>query len=169
MDFAELAFEGVPLVAEHYDKVTDPLTAKTKQGYQKVKQMRERRRGGGGYESETESDYEEVDRYGPPQRSQTSPRRRSKDDYDDRRRSRRGDVVEERYAYSKSNGRAKSMGRDDRYGGRDSQRKSVPLLLPLHLPSLIIQRALVAITPTPNPPSPHHAENAENPSVKKLS
>jgi len=123
-EFAELAMEGIPVVADHYDKVTDPLREKTKQGYQKVKKMQERRRNGGGYESETETDYEEYDRYGPPQRSQTAPRRRSRDDYDDRRPSKRGDVVEERYAYSKSNGRAKSVGKDDRHGGRDSQRKS---------------------------------------------
>ena len=127
-DLAELAMEGVPIVAEHYDKVTDPLKDKTKQGYHKIKKMREQRRNGrGGYESETETDYEEVDRYGPPQRNATAPqpRRRSRDDYyDDKRRSRRDDVVEERYSYSKSNGRAKSMGRDDRYGGRESRRKS---------------------------------------------
>lgn len=125
-DLAELAMEGVPLVAEHYDKVYDPLKDKTKQGFQKVKKMHQRRRGGGGYDSETETDYEEYDQYRPPQRSQTAPRRSSNDYYDDRRRSKRGDVVEERYAYSKSKGRANSVGRDDRCGGRDSQRKSRP-------------------------------------------
>ena len=103
-DFAELAMEGVPLVAEHYDKVTDPLTNKAKQGINKVKSMRN---GNGGYESE--SDYEEYDRYSAPRRSQTDRRRRSpRDDY--RPRSGRGDVVEERYAYSKGNGRARSVG-----------------------------------------------------------
>ena len=115
-DVAELALEGVPIVTEHYDKVYDPLKEKTKQGIHKVKKMREKRRGGG-YESETESEYEEVDRYGPPPRSQTDPRARKPRD-DDRRRSRGGEVLDERYTYSKSNGRAKSIGH-----GRDSYRK----------------------------------------------
>ncbi len=115
-DFAELALEGVPIVTEHYDKVYDPLKEKTKQGVHKVKNMREKRRGGG-YESETESEYEEVDRYGPPPRSQTDPRAR-KPRGDDQRRSRGGEVLDERYTYSKSNGRAKSIGH-----GRDSYRK----------------------------------------------
>ena len=116
-DFAELAMEGVPVITEHYDKVYDPVKDKTKQGYQKIKKMRERRRGGG-YESETESDYEEVDRYGPPQRSQTDRTRRSRND-DRNRSSRRSDAVDERYIYSKSNGRARSVG----HGGRDSYRR----------------------------------------------
>ncbi len=116
-DLAELAMEGVPLVTEHYDKVYDPIKNKTKEGIQKVKRMRN---GDGSYESEEE--YEEFDRYGPPQRSQTDRRRRSpRDDYDDRRRrSGRGDVVEERHVYSKSNGRARSTG-----GGRGDRRKGV--------------------------------------------
>ena len=115
-DFAELALEGVPIVTEHYDKVYDPLKEKTKQGIHKVKKMRERRRGGG-YESETESDYEEVDQYGPPSRSQTDPRDRRTRDYD-QRQSRGGEVLDEKYTYSKSSGRAKSIGH-----GRDSYRK----------------------------------------------
>ncbi len=115
-DFAELALEGVPIVTEHYDKVYDPLKEKTKQGIHKVKKMREQRRGGG-YESETESDYEEVDKYGPPPRSQTDPRARKSRD-DDRRRDRGGEVLDERYTYSKGSGRAKSIG-----NGRDSYRK----------------------------------------------
>ena len=115
-DFAELALEGVPIVAEHYDKVYDPLKEKTQQGIHKVKKMREKRRGGG-YESETESEYEEVDRYGPPSRSQTDPRARQYRD-EDRRRSRGGEVLDERYTYSKTSGRAKSIGH-----GRDSYRK----------------------------------------------
>ena len=115
-DFAELALEGVPIVTEHYDKVYDPLKEKTKQGIHKVKKMREKRRGGG-YESETESEYEEVDRYAPPSRSQTDPRARTSRD-DDRRRSRGGEILDERYTYSKTSGRAKSIGH-----GRDSYRK----------------------------------------------
>ena len=116
-DFAELALEGVPIVTEHYDKVYDPLKERTKQGFHKVKKMREQRRGGG-YESETESDYEEVDRYGPPSRSQTDPRaRRTRDD--DSRRSRGGEYVDEKYTYSKGTERAKSIGH-----GRESYRKS---------------------------------------------
>ena len=110
--------EGIPVVAEHYDKVYDPLKEKTKQGFQQVKKMRERRRGGDGYESETESDYEETDRYGPPRRSQTDHRRRSRDN-EQNRSSRRGEVIDEKYTYSKTNGRAKSVG----HGGRDSRRK----------------------------------------------
>ena len=117
-DFAELALEGVPIVTEHYDKVYDPLKEKTKQGIHKVKKMREQRRGGG-YESETESDYEEIDRYGPPPRSQTDPRARKSRD-DDRRRDRGGEVFDERYTYSKGSGRAKSIGH-----GRDSYRKGL--------------------------------------------
>ena len=117
-DVAELAMEGVPLMTEHYDKVYDPVKNKTKQGVQKIKKMREQRKGGG-YESETESDYEEYDRYGPPQRSQTDGRRRVGDD--NRRRSRRdNDYVDERYSYPKGNGRAKSAGGD---GGRDRYRR----------------------------------------------
>lgn len=115
-DFAELALEGVPLVTEHYDKVYDPLKDKTQQGIHKVKKMRDKRRGGG-YESETESDYEEVDRYGPPPRSQTDPRARQSRD-DKRRRPRGGEVLDEKYTYSKSSGRAKSIGH-----GRDGYRK----------------------------------------------
>lgn len=117
-DFAELAMEGVPIAAEHYDKVTDPLVDKTKQGIQKVKSMRNGR--SGDYESEEE--YDEYDRYGPPQRSQTDRRRRSpRDDY--RPRSRRGEVVEQRYAsYSRGDGRARSVGGDRRYG-RDDRRR----------------------------------------------
>ena len=115
-DFAELALEGVPIVTEHYDKVYDPLKEKTKQGIHKVKKMREKRRGGG-YESETESEYEEVDRYAPPSRSQTDPRARTSRD-DGRRRSRGGEILDERYTYSKTSGRAKSIGH-----GRDSYRK----------------------------------------------
>ena len=118
-DFAELAMEGVPIVAEHYDKVYDPVKDKTKQGIQKVKEMRNNR--GDRYESEEE--YDEYDRYGPPQRSQTDRRRRSPyDDYRPRPRSGRGEVVEERYAYSKGNGRARSMGGDRKRG------LSMPLL-----------------------------------------
>ena len=126
-DFAELAMEGVPLAAEHYDKVYDPLKDKTKQGIQKVKSMRNNNTNGG-YSSEEE--YDEYDRYGPPRRSQTDRRRRSpRDDFRDdyrRPRSGRGDVVEERYAYSKSNGRAKSAGGDRGYR-RDDRRKGLPL------------------------------------------
>ena len=117
-DFAELAMEGVPIAAEHYDKVTDPLVDKTKKGIQKVKSMRNGRNGD--YESEEE--YDEYDRYGPPQRAQTDRRRRSpRDDY--RPRSSRGEVVEQRYAsYSKGNGRAKSAG-VNRRDGRDDRRR----------------------------------------------
>ena len=116
-DFAELALEGVPVVTEHYDKVYDPLKEKTKQGIHKVKKMREKRRDGG-YESETESEYEAVDRYGPPPRSQTDPRaRRSRGD--DSRRSRGAGEVDERYTYSKGTERARSIGGN----GRDGYRK----------------------------------------------
>lgn len=155
-DLAELAMEGVPLVTEHYDKVYDPIKNKTKQGIQKVKSMRN---GDGSYQSEEE--YEEYDRYGPPQRSQTDRRRRSpRDDYDDRRRrSGRGEVVEERHAYSKSNGRARSM------GGRGDQRKGV--LVPMILNPCLLEYAnrvqeAEEIIPTRNPPSPLPVANAEN-------
>jgi len=151
-DFADLAMEGVPLVAEHYDKVYDPVKSKTKQGIEKVKSMRN---GNGSYESDEE--YEEYDRYGPPQRSQTDRRRRSpRDDYDDRRRrSGRGEVVEKRYPYSKGNGRARSMG---------GQRKGVPLMLgSYNLGSELTRiQGVEEIIPTPNPLSPHPVVNAES-------
>ena len=110
-DLTELALEGVPLVTEHYEKVYDPLKDKTKQGIDKVKKMRDSRRGGD-YESETD---EEID-YKSPRRNYTEPARR-----DDRRGSRRDydDVVEERYVYKGPNkDRAKSMGRDGWNGRR---------------------------------------------------
>ncbi|CAD6580009.1 MAG: hypothetical protein ASARMPRED_009323, partial [Alectoria sarmentosa] len=123
-DFAELAMEGVPLVTEHYDKVYDPLKDKTKQGIQKVKKMREKRRTqGGGYESETD---EEIEYDAPPRRNFTEPTRRRSPRDDDRRRSRRDydDVVEERYVYKGPNkDRAKSMGRNGWNGGRGDGRK----------------------------------------------
>ena len=111
-DFAELAMEGVPIAAEHYDKVYDPLKDKTKQGINKVKEMRNSRNGG--YDSEDDDD--DYDRYPPPRRSQTDRRRSSRDDYRPRPRSGRDDVVEERYAYSKGSGRARSMGGDRKRG-----------------------------------------------------
>lgn len=119
-----LILKGVPLVAEHYDKVYDPLKDKTKQGIQKVKTMRDRRRTqGGGYESETD---EEIEYDAPPRRNYTEPTRRRSPPGDDRRRSRRDydDVVEERYVYRGPNkDRAKSMGRDGWNGGRGDGRK----------------------------------------------
>lgn len=128
-DVAELALEGVPLVAEHYDKVTDPLIDKTKQGVRKVKEMRDKRNGV--YESESE----EYEYDGPPPRRSTTGGGRSRRDTRDldRRRpaSRYGDaddddgyVVEER-RYAKGPPRARSMGRDerrDRRGGGKSFR-----------------------------------------------
>lgn len=118
-DLAELTLEGVPLVAEHYDKVYEPVRDRTKQGIRKVKEMRDKRRGGSGpadgYHSD--SDYEENG-YGPPKRGYTDPYRRGPRD-DDRRSSRRDEVVEERYAYRGPNkGRAVSMGRDGFDGRR---------------------------------------------------
>lgn len=159
-DLAELALEGVPLVTEHYDKVYDPIKNKTKQGLQKVKSMRN---GDGSYESEEE--YEGFDRYGPPQRSQTDRRRRSpRDDYDDRRRrSGRGEMMEERYVYSKSNGRARSTG-----GGRGDHRKGLLIFYPFRQyllgqwDRLTRTQEAEGITPTPNPPSPLPVANAEN-------
>lgn len=136
-DFAEALLEGVPYVTENYEKVYDPLRDKTKQGIQKVKSMRQGHRGD--YDSDdydrlrdkTNQGYQKVksfrDGHGDDynsdnwnKRGERRPhrdnRRRSpRDDYDDRyRRSGRGDVVEERYAHSKSNGRARSTG-----GGRN--------------------------------------------------
>ena len=122
-DFAELAMEGVPLVAEHYDKVYDPLKDKTKQGIQKVKRMRQTERTqDGGYESETD---EEID-YQAPRRNYTEPNRRRSPRPDGRHRSRRDydDVVEERYVYRGPNkARAKSVGRDGWNGGRGDGRR----------------------------------------------
>ena len=167
-DLAELAFTGVPFVAEHYDKVTDPLANKTKQGFSKVKGMTFNQNGNqnggrGGYRSDTESDYE-YDRYGPPRRSQTERRRpRSRDDdYGGRRRGGRSDVVEERYAYSKGNGRAKSVGRDDRYG-RDKRSRGPPPIQSLpHACANPTTKALAATTQIPNPPFPLRVENDAN-------
>ena len=128
-DIAELAMEGVPLVAEHYDKVYDPLKDKTKQGIHKVKKMRDRARTqDGGYESETD---EEIEYDAPPRRNYTESSRRRSPRADDRRRSRRDydDVVEERFVYRGPNkDRAKSMGRDGWPGGRVDGRKGKPIL-----------------------------------------
>ena len=123
-DFAELAMEGVPLVTEHYEKVYDPLKDKTKQGIQKVKQMRQGDSSQrGGYQSESD---EEID-YDAPRRNYTEPARRRSPRDDDRRPSRRrdyDDVVEERYVYrGPDKARAKSVGRDGWNGGRGQGRK----------------------------------------------
>ena len=129
-DFAELAMEGVPLVAEHYDKVYDPLKDKTKQGMEKVKKMRQSgRTRDGGYESETD---EEIEYDSRPRRNYTEPSRPRSPRRDDRRRSRRDydhhDVVEERYVYKGPNkDRAKSLGRDGWNGRRGDGRKGKPL------------------------------------------
>ena len=125
-DLAELALEGVPLVAEHYDKVYDPLKDKTKQGFRKVKEMRDKRNGD--YESESD----EYDYDGPPaRRSTTGGSRRNPRDFDRQRPSSRYDdvdddgfVVEEK-RYAKGPPRARSVGRDgrgDRRGGKSMQR-----------------------------------------------
>ena len=128
-DFAELAMEGVPLVTEHYEKVYDPLKDKTKQGINKVKEMRQSRSTrDGGYESETD---EEIEYDAPPRRNYTEPSRRRSPRPDDRRRSRRDydDVVEERYVYKGPNkDRARSMGRDGWNGGRGDMRRSTPVM-----------------------------------------
>ena len=106
---AEIALEGVPFVVDNYEKVYDPLKDKTKQGFQKVKEMRSSRDGPGGYESE-----DEIDEYdGPPRRSNTGGRRRSP----------RGSTVEERYAYS-GPARARSAGRS---GPRDRDGRGKPI------------------------------------------
>lgn len=126
-EFAELAMEGVPLVAEHYDKIYDPLKDKTKQGIHKVKKMRNSRTQGGSYESETDEEIE----YDAPRRNYTEPARRRSPRNDDRRRSRHDydDVVEERYVYKGPNkDRAKSMGRDGWNGGRGDGRKGQPMI-----------------------------------------
>lgn len=105
-DVAELAFEGVPLVVDHYDKVYDPLRNKTKQGVQKFREMRQRR--DRGYESE--DDYvEEYD--DPPHRRTRSGGGRVSPRDELRRRADRGSVVEERYAH-RGPPRASSVGRD---------------------------------------------------------
>ena len=120
-DLAELAMEGVPLVAEHYDKVTDPLKDKTKQGYQRVKTMKNNRR-----RQTNDSDDDSYEYDGPPRRAQTEGRDRRRRS-GSRRRSGRGDVIEERRVVTTtSGGRAKSVGRDDYYtarGGRGDRRK----------------------------------------------
>ncbi len=117
-DIAELAMEGVPLVAQHYDKVYDPLKDKTKQGFRKVKGMRENRKSrGGGYESE--SDEYEYD--GPPPRRTVTA---GAGDYDRRGGSRRdlddgdGFVTEERRHVHRGPQRAKSVGRESRTSRR---------------------------------------------------
>ena len=106
-DFAELTLEGVPYVADNYEKVYHPVKNKAKQGVQKAKGIRESRQNGrGGYESE--DDFEDYDAP-PPRRSKTGGSQRSPP-YEARRRSDRGDVVEERRAY-RGPGRARSAGR----------------------------------------------------------
>lgn len=123
-DAAELLLEGVPLVAEHYDKVYDPLKDKTKQGIQKVRDMRDKR--SRGYESESD----EYDYDGPPARRSTTGgggSRRDPRDYDRRRPLSRYDdgfVVEER-RHAKGPPRAKSMGRDGRGDRREGKSFSI--------------------------------------------
>ena len=126
-DFAELMLEGVPVVAEHYDKVYDPLKDKTKQGIRKVKEMRQSRNSrGGGYESESEEyEYDGP----PPRRTQTA----GAGGYDSRRRSGRdldsddGFVTEERRHVHKGPTRAKSVGRDSRRSTRGGGKSRVSL------------------------------------------
>lgn len=141
-DLAEALLEGVPYVTENYEKVYDPLRDKTKQGIQKVKSMRQGHRDG--YDSDdydrmrdkANQGYQKVksfrdghgddydsdnwNEHGQRRPHRDNRRRSPRDNYDNRyRRSGRGDVVEERYAHSKSNGRARSVGggRDDRHRG----------------------------------------------------
>ncbi|KAL9126695.1 MAG: hypothetical protein Q9217_004292 [Psora testacea] len=101
-EFAELALEGVPIVTENYDKVYDPVKNKTKQGVNKVKKLRNNRG-----KAEEEDDFTEYEYDGPPRRAYTDQRRSPS-----HRRSRRGDLIEERHIIQTSNGRAKSVGRD---------------------------------------------------------
>ncbi len=149
---AELILEGVPIAAEHYEKVYDPLKNKTKQGVQKIKKMRN------GRSYDEESDYEE-DYGGPPRRSQTDRPRSPRDS--DRRRSRRSDLVEERYAY-KGSGRARSMGRDgngSRGIGRDRSRKGQPSSDDNFPPKLTAVQVVEGTTQIPSPHSPHRGTN----------
>lgn len=125
-DFAELALEGVPLVAEHYEKVYDPLKDKTKQGIRKVKEMRDKR------SEDHESESEDYEYDGPPARRRTTGGGNKRSDYDRRRRVGRDDVdadgfviEEKRYAYRGGGERAKSMGRDSR--GDTRRGRSSPL------------------------------------------
>lgn len=107
-DLAELALEGVPLIADNYEKVYDPLKDKTKQGVQKIKEMR--RNTAGGYDSEDESEEEYT-------RGSGGRRRSPRDDLR-RRAGGGGTVVEERYAYRGPADRARSMGRNGGIRGK---------------------------------------------------
>ncbi len=137
-DIAELAMEGVPLVTEHYDKVYDPVKDKAKQGFRKVKEMRQNRNNrDGGYESESE----EYDYDGPPPRRTVTA---GAGDYDRRRRSGRdldsddGFVTEERRYAHRGPPRAKSVGRDSRTsrrGGGKSCPSSAPPTKTIYLNS----------------------------------
>ena len=121
-DIAELGLAGVPVAAEHYDKVYDPLKDKTKQGVNKVKTMAKNR----GHRDDDYSDYDPYEYDGPPRRSQTDGHGRRRDS-DSHHRSGRGDLVERRYVKSPGDGgRAKSVGRDDydrARGGRSDRRR----------------------------------------------
>ena len=145
-DLAELALTGVPIVTEHYEKVYDPVKNKTKQGVEKVKKMRNNR---GGYEEEDDFDGYEYD--GPPRRAQTDGRRS-----DSRRRSGRGDFVEERRVVKTSGGRAKSVGRDgygSRNSGRSDRRRGLRDTHMLNVPALTMQQVASEISPIRNPQS----------------
>ena len=113
-DLAELTLEAANPAIEHYDKVYEPARDRAKDGVRKVREK---------ITSPTKDRFPESDDddyYDRPRRRDThrdSGRSRGRDDY-----------VEESYERKVTGGRAKSVGRDGRYGGggrgldRDSRR-----------------------------------------------
>lgn len=117
-DFAELALEGVPVAAEHFEKVYDPLKDKTKQGFQKAKSMRQNNR----RRDDSDSEYDSYEDDRPPRRSYTDRGARSS-----RSRGRDGDIIEERRVVkTTTNGRTRSAGRDAYSGAHGSDHRGEP-------------------------------------------
>ena len=105
-EVAELVLSGVPYVTENYEKVWDPARNQAQKHYRKI--IKKRRNRNGSWE-----DYSDVESYseddGPRTQRYSNGRRNGS-----RARGQRGGVVEERRAYRANDGRARSLGRQDR-------------------------------------------------------
>lgn len=115
-DVAELALEAANPAIENYEKVYEPARDRAKDGVRKMREKLTNSSKGRFEEVDEEDDY-----YDRPRRSNTqrdSGRTRGRDDY-----------VEESYERRMTGPRAKSAGRDGRYGGggrgldRDDRRR----------------------------------------------
>ena len=120
-DLAELTLEAANPAIEHYDKVYEPAKERAKIGAKKIREKIISPSKGGFDEEEVEDDYYDRPRRRDSRRE--SGRTRGRDDY-----------VEESYERKVTGTRAKSAGRDGRYGGggrgldRDDRRRWCSLL-----------------------------------------